>query len=380
MTSARLTLGHMWVCVSVWVCECECVSECECVWVCVCVRVREWASMSECVCEWVSVCVSECVSVCEWVCECVWVCKSEWCVCDYFTGMMCGVCLCVSCTIYTIQSICMCDCVMYSTCSLIPRPYPTVIIPVLCRTVPGTINNKQYWCCLANALASSPQTINTRTRKGFEIFHQAPAPVCLHVPDITANDQISQAFLLRICILQAMKYWRWEWPGNEATVHVVCRVRKIGRVVWLMLWAHVLLLWAVTPTRVHELQCYCNSIEYACVPLTLDTIWQDSVLRISHCAMATNMGQVRAVRGIFQKQVHLKQTEPTLSVHLKQIEPPLWCTSAQTEPTFLSVHQPTLLSVRLKQTEPNTLSICLSKQNQHSWVYVWSKQNQHFEC
>ena len=32
-----------------------------------------------------------------------------------------------------------------------------------------------------------------------------------------ARDQISQAFPLCICILQAIKYWRWERPGNEAT-------------------------------------------------------------------------------------------------------------------------------------------------------------------
>ena len=31
-----------------------------------------------------------------------------------------------------------------------------------------------------------------------------------------AHDQISQAFPLRICILQEFKYWRWEQPGNEA--------------------------------------------------------------------------------------------------------------------------------------------------------------------
>ena len=35
-------------------------------------------------------------------------------------------------------------------------------------------------------------------------------------PDITTRDQISQAFLLCISILQAIKYWRWERPGNEA--------------------------------------------------------------------------------------------------------------------------------------------------------------------
>ena len=36
--------------------------------------------------------------------------------------------------------------------------------------------------------------------------------ICLS--DITTCDQISQAFPLRICILQVIKEWRWERPGN----------------------------------------------------------------------------------------------------------------------------------------------------------------------
>jgi len=39
--------------------------------------------------------------------------------------------------------------------------------------------------------------------------------VCL--ADVITHEQISQAFPLHICILQAIKYWRWEQPGNEAT-------------------------------------------------------------------------------------------------------------------------------------------------------------------
>jgi len=41
---------------------------------------------------------------------------------------------------------------------------------------------------------------------GFEILHQAPPSTYLH--DVIACDQISQAFLLYIYILQAIKYWR----------------------------------------------------------------------------------------------------------------------------------------------------------------------------
>ena len=44
-----------------------------------------------------------------------------------------------------------------------------------------------------------------------------PGVSTLCLPNITTCDQIFQAFPLRICILQAIKYWRWEWPGNVAT-------------------------------------------------------------------------------------------------------------------------------------------------------------------
>ena len=40
----------------------------------------------------------------------------------------------------------------------------------------------------------------------------------LRLPDVTIRDQISQAFPFCTCVLQAIKYWRWEWPGNEATL------------------------------------------------------------------------------------------------------------------------------------------------------------------
>ena len=47
---------------------------------------------------------------------------------------------------------------------------------------------------------------------------RAPPPhvftICL--PDGSARDQILGVFPHRICILQAIKYWLWERPGNEA--------------------------------------------------------------------------------------------------------------------------------------------------------------------
>ena len=55
---------------------------------------------------------------------------------------------------------------------------PTVVIPVLCQTVPGAMNDGWYWLCLANALASSPRTDSTR--KGFEIPRQARPP-CVYL-------------------------------------------------------------------------------------------------------------------------------------------------------------------------------------------------------
>ena len=69
---------------------------------------------------------------------------------------------------------------------------------------------------IAIVLASSRQTDSTR--KGFEILCQVLPPMCVPsgLPDITASDQISQAFPLYICILQAIKYWRWEQTGNKA--------------------------------------------------------------------------------------------------------------------------------------------------------------------
>ena len=43
-------------------------------------------------------------------------------------------------------------------------------------------------------------------------------PLCVY-PDVIAHDQmpISQAFPHHACILQVIKYWQWERPGNEAS-------------------------------------------------------------------------------------------------------------------------------------------------------------------
>jgi len=47
---------------------------------------------------------------------------------------------------------------------------PTVVIPVLCRTVPGAVNDGWYWRCLANALASSRRTHSTRKSLGTSLL------------------------------------------------------------------------------------------------------------------------------------------------------------------------------------------------------------------
>jgi len=46
-----------------------------------------------------------------------------------------------------------------------------------------------------------------------------PGVSTLCLPDVTACDQISQAFPLRICILQAIKYWpRNSWKQGQDIV------------------------------------------------------------------------------------------------------------------------------------------------------------------
>ena len=47
-------------------------------------------------------------------------------------------------------------------------------------------------------------------------------PLCVDLLpiNVTTCDQISQAFPLHICTLQAIKYWRWKQPGNEAIIKV----------------------------------------------------------------------------------------------------------------------------------------------------------------
>jgi len=49
-------------------------------------------------------------------------------------------------------------------------------------------------------------------------YGRALLPICL--PDVITHDQISQAFPLRICILQAIKYWRWNSLGTRLVIGI----------------------------------------------------------------------------------------------------------------------------------------------------------------
>jgi len=51
------------------------------------------------------------------------------------------------------------------------------------------------------------------------VGHRPPHVATICLPNVTAHDQIFQAFPLHICILQAIEYCRWEWPGNEARLN-----------------------------------------------------------------------------------------------------------------------------------------------------------------
>jgi len=70
-----------------------------------------------------------------------------------------------------------------------------------------------------NVLKAAPLQFIVHNAKGLVDTKQGWAlpPVCL--PSVyqmlVAYDQISQALHLHICILQVIKEWRWEWPGNS---------------------------------------------------------------------------------------------------------------------------------------------------------------------
>jgi len=82
---------------------------------------------------------------------------------------------------------------------------------------------RQYQCSLLFAM---PGMFQHETD-----YCQAPPPCVstLCLPDVTAYDQISQAFPLHIyiCILQVIKCQKWERPGKEATCASCCSFHKL---------------------------------------------------------------------------------------------------------------------------------------------------------
>ena len=93
-----------------------------------------------------------------------------------------------------------------------------------CQDIPSVVNDKRYWHCLADALASSIWTDSTRYMTiGLQdsLSGTAPCMSTLSLPDVTTRDQISQAFLLHICIQLTIKYWRWEQPWNGLGTRLV---------------------------------------------------------------------------------------------------------------------------------------------------------------
>ena len=51
------------------------------------------------------------------------------------------------------------------------------------------------------------------TERSMRVWERTCTYLCL--PDITAHDQISQAFPHCIFMLQEIKHWRWEWPATS---------------------------------------------------------------------------------------------------------------------------------------------------------------------
>ena len=85
-------------------------------------------------------------------------------------------------------------------------------------------DNKLYWHCLLSLkfldkiLQEGPQDSSSGT---------APRVSTLTSTWCHARDSFSQAFPLRFCLQYAIKNWRWERPGNEASV-ILCAVYPVS--------------------------------------------------------------------------------------------------------------------------------------------------------
>ena len=92
-------------------------------------------------------------------------------------------------------------------------------------------------CCISHMLNRYPRAPcrdNTQTNNAVQpVVHinvkpelsqssTAPCVSTLCLPDITTHRQISQAFPLCICMLQAIKDWRQRLPGNDVRQSTQC--------------------------------------------------------------------------------------------------------------------------------------------------------------
>ena len=77
-------------------------------------------------------------------------------------------------------------------------------------------NNELYWHCLSNVTVSN--LLDKILQEGLQDSSSSTAPLMSTLMSTWCHacDSISQAFLLRFCILQAIKNLRRELPGNEA--------------------------------------------------------------------------------------------------------------------------------------------------------------------
>jgi len=86
------------------------------------------------------------------------------------------------------------------------------------------------------------------TWNGNSYYQALPPLLCL---PIIPHDQISQAFPLCICLLQVIKYWRWEQPGKEA--NAIIQTHHIAMTITLI---HVhswdICRWGNRPPKVHS--------------------------------------------------------------------------------------------------------------------------------
>jgi len=84
------------------------------------------------------------------------------------------------------------------------------LLPSYLRT---TSNQRLDLKCQRTGTASSSWTGFQEKASIAFVWHCCMSTLCL--PDDTACDKISRALSLCICILQVIKDWRWERPGNE---------------------------------------------------------------------------------------------------------------------------------------------------------------------